>query len=155
MSEPIFSVLSGKDLSLSFAAFYTASGSASSEYSVSGEGTGVSPLVAVIGGNDNNINRLWIKIEKTGTLSWQMSVSSEEDYDWAKLFRTTAATPSQHTITQALPPTITVLSAGISGNNTESGNIGVVSGQFIILQYQKDGSVAGGTDNATLTMSIN
>ncbi|NBW23496.1 MAG: hypothetical protein EBR82_87700 [Caulobacteraceae bacterium] len=138
-----------------FSNFYSAGGSASSEYSVSGIGTSGSPLIAVVGGNDNNDNRLWLLINQSGTLSWSLAVSSEDGYDYGSAYRL-IGTPSQHSTGDniSLSGTPTTIQGLSSGSGTSSGTLAVTANQYIVLRYIKDDSIASGTDNTTLTLSI-
>jgi len=138
---------------ISFSAFYPLDGFPSSEYSTTGSGASGSPLVAVVGGNTYNDNRLWLLITQSGTLSWSLQMSSEQDYDFGFLYRTTGS-PAQHTSGGAIPATATTLSASKSGTQTASGTLSVTAGQYVVVRYTKDDSGDGGTDNITVTLSI-
>ena len=133
--------------------FYSVGGAASSEYSVSGLGTPASPLIAVVGGNDNNDNRLWLLINQSGTLSWSLAVSSESGYDAGYAYRI-IGTPSTHYGNPSIPGTVTNLAVGLSGSSTTSGTLAVTANQYIMLRFTKDESASVGTDNTTLTLSI-
>jgi len=140
-------------VSMSFSAFYHLQFLPSSEYSATGSGTPASPLVAVVGGNHDNDNRLWLLILQSGTLSWSLQMSSEQNYDYGFLYRTTGS-PAQHTSGGAIPATATTLSASQSGTQTASGTLSVTSGQYLVVRYTKDDSADVGTDNITVTLSI-
>jgi outer membrane biosynthesis protein TonB len=138
---------------ISFSAFYSLGNVfSSSEYSATGSGTPASPLVAVVGGNTYHDNRLWLLITQSGTLSWSLQMSSEQDYDFGSLYRTTGS-PAQHTPGGAIPGTVTTLSVR-SGTQTASGTLSVTSGQYVVVTYTKDDSGDVGTDNITVTLSI-
>jgi hypothetical protein len=137
---------------ISFSAFYPAAGFSSSEYSTTGSGTPDSPLVAVVGGNHDHDNRLWLLITQSGTLSWSLQMSSEQNYDYGLLYRTTGS-PAQHLLYDTIPATVTTLAVR-SGTQTGSGTLAVTSGQYVVVQYMKDESGDVGTDNITVTLSI-
>jgi hypothetical protein len=138
---------------LEFAGFFKGNASHADEYSVAGIGTDSNPLTAVVGGVEFCDNRLWLLINKTGTLSWSLSVSSEVSYDFARAVRTTGA-PVQHIGGQSVPGTLTVLSESISGPSSRSGTLAVSQGQYVVLSFTKDDGVDHGADNTTLAMTI-
>jgi hypothetical protein len=123
------------------------------DFSASGAGTAGSPLVVIVGGNDNDDNRIWVLINQTGTLSWNLAMSSESGYDFGLLYRTTGS-PATHSNNGGVPPVSTTVTGSTSGTQTASGTLAVSAGQYLICQYIKDDSGSSGNDNATFTLSI-
>jgi hypothetical protein len=123
------------------------------DFSASGAGTAGSPLVVIVGGDDDDDNRIWVLINQTGTLSWNLAMSSESGYDFGRLYRTTGS-PTTHSIGGNVPPVSTLVKGSTSGTETASGTLAVSAGQYLICQYIKDESSSSGNDNATFTLSI-
>jgi hypothetical protein len=109
-------------------------------------------LVATVGGNHSNDNRLWILIAQTGTLNYTLDPSSESGYDYGLLWKGSTP-PFQHFYQQSRPNGWIEIRQG-SGESALSGSISVVSGEYLVLIYWKDGGDDGGTDNVTLTAHI-
>lgn len=127
--------------------------------SVSGVGTAASPLVVVLGGSDNQDNRVWIEVQQSGTLSFNVVSSSEDDYDGGRLY-ITSTSPTQHmsyTILQGTDPVgYTPISSWRDGTNgtPSAGTTSVTAGQYLVLLYTKDSSEQDGTDTITANLYI-
>jgi hypothetical protein len=139
--------------SLSFAAAYIhgsplPSGDASdNSYSLSGLGTVDSPTTLVLGAGDNGYNRVWLQIARSGTLSYTVTVSSESNYDYGSLYKSSGPPSSNTSLTGFT--TIVNPMAGI--NQTASGTVSVTQGEFLILMYTKDDSADDGADRVTFS----
>lgn len=139
---------------LSFAAGYQGgpplpSGNASeNSYSLSGLGTNSgSPTTLILGGGDNCHNQVWLQTARAGTLNYTITVSSENNYDYGSLYKSSGPpsyNPSRTGFTTIVSPL-----AGI--NQTASGTLFVTQGEFLILIYTKDDSADDGTDTVTFS----
>lgn len=130
---------------------YPAAGSVS--YSLSGTTT----VTAILNGSgDATDARLWLLIGKTGTLSYSVTASSEQNFDGGRLFRASAS-PSQHSVLSGLgtvPGGLTIVSASVSGSATSTGTASVTSGEYLVLVYTQDSSSQAGANRITATLSI-
>ena len=123
--------------------------------------TGTNTVTAVLSGNTSFTSadtRLWLVINKTGTLTYTVTASSEADYDGGRLYLSTSA-PAQHTVPsqEAYNATIsglTNVSNGVSGTSSSSGTVAVTAGQWLVLRYTTDSGETGGTDSITAVLSI-
>lgn len=140
--------------SISFLAIYPSS--ASSEYTISGSGTSSSPIIVTIGGIDNADNRVWLSVSKSGTLYFNLTAYSEDDYDGGRLY-STSSSPSQHSylgLGGSPPAGYTALSSWVDGVASSSGSVSVSSGLYVVVQYSKDSSESAGNDNITANLYI-
>jgi hypothetical protein len=123
-------------------------------HSVTGSSTVTASLT---GGGDNADTRLWLLVEKTGTLSYTITASSESEYDGGRLYLTSQSpSASSHGGSYKAPsiPGLTNVSAPVDGTGSSSGTVSVTAGQYLVLKYTKDGSDNAGSDSVTVTLSI-
>jgi hypothetical protein len=69
------------------------------DFSLNGEGSPDDPIVSWLGGQHGDTNALWLQINKSGLLNWNLRVSSELNRDYASVWIVSAsgAKASQHT----------------------------------------------------------
>jgi hypothetical protein len=110
--------------------------------SFSGTGDGATPLTGFIGGNNINagngvtgsqVNRdALVKVNRAGTLKWDCTASSEENYDFGRLLINGNQVFS------------------ISGTQNSSGTATVTTATSVILRYRKDWTITQGQDRMTV-----
>lgn len=133
----------------SFSAFFSSGGVISSEYGTSGLGFENNKYAVFLGGNDRNDNRLWIRINQTGTLRGTFTISSQISADYGYLYKTTntpSSTLSLNGLTQL---------AGRSGDGTFNlDDIEVLSGEYLVLRFTKDNNITIGDDRVQVNLFI-
>ena len=69
------------------------------DFSLNGEGSPDDPIVAWLGGQHGDTNALWLQINKSGLLNWNLRISSEPNRDYASVWIVSAsgAKATQHT----------------------------------------------------------
>jgi hypothetical protein len=110
--------------------------------------TGTSTVTATLTGTGYNTTetRLWLLVGTTGTLSYNVTASSQASFDIGRLY-VTSASPSSNAA-------ITAVSGEVSGTQTSSGTLSVTAGQHIVLVYTKDSEDSELNDRITATLSI-
>ena len=140
---------------LAFSSAYLNNGSplpsgnpAVNSYSLSGLGQNSgSPTTLILGGEDNCHNQVWLQTAKAGILNYTVTVSSESNYDYGSLYKSSGPPSYNPSLTGFT--TIVNPMAGI--NQTASGTLSVTQGEYLILRYTKDDSADGGTDRVTFS----
>jgi hypothetical protein len=133
----------------SFAGFFSTGGFISTEYGSSGLGFENNQYSVFLGGNDNNDNRLWIRINQTGTLRGTLSISSQISADYGYLYKTVNS-PSSTLSLNGLSQLI-----GRSGEGTfDLDEIEVLSGEYLVLRYTKDNNFGAGSDRVQINLFI-
>ena len=125
---------------------------ASVSYSLSG----TAPLAATLTGNGGNTDvRLWLLVNKTGTLSYTVTASSEAGFDGGRLCKTSLS-PSQHTgiSSGGAPAGLTAVSSFVSGTTSSTGTISVTAGEYLVLTYSQDEDGEAGANRITASLSI-
>jgi len=69
------------------------------DFSLNGEGSPDDPIIAWLGGQHGDTNALWLQINKSGLLNWNLRISSEPNRDYASVWIVSAsgAKATQHT----------------------------------------------------------
>jgi hypothetical protein len=117
-------------------------------YYLSGSGTVSSPMTLVLGASETRNNKVWLQVMGSGTLNWTFTVSSEVNYDYGSLHKSSGPPSS------SLPAGSTTIVDSSSGSYTSSGTLTVTQGEFLVLTYFKDSSDDVGNDTVTLTAYI-
>lgn len=130
------------------------------DYSYSGVGTSIGSFNITLGGVDSRDNRAWIAINKSGTLNYNVTASTEAGYDAGRLF-VTSSVPSQHTAYTyysgglgPIPTGYTAITNWLDGSNSASGTYSVSNGNYLVLLYAKDGSADEGSDTISANLYI-
>jgi hypothetical protein len=94
-------------------------------------------------------------IGTSGTLSYTVTASSEDEYDGGALYRT-ASSPASHSSSSYSnpPPGLTLTSSVVHGTQASSGTVAVTAGQYLVLRYAKDGGGDAYNDRITAVLSI-
>ena len=145
------SVTPGVATAISYANSYVNGGSSSFEanYTI----TGTSTKTVKLTGTDDEEHRVWLLVGVSGTLSYTVTASTEDGYDYGRLYKTSSS-PSVHSTVGSGVASATALGAAVSGTNSVTGSVAVTAGEYLVLAYWRDGSGGGGTDSVTATLSI-
>ena len=126
---------------------------------------------SLTGGAQPSQGHLWMLINISGTLNYQVTSSSEYSYDGGGLFfappssSSSSSLPASHVVTiesyYETPIDLYAISDPVTGrfsdHGTEARNSGtqaVTAGQYLVLMYFKDGSVTNYDDKITVILSI-